>query len=378
MRWLDPVLAIAWANLVRLFRERANLFFVIVLPILILYALGVVVGGVTETRLGVVDPKPTDGSAVVADRMGAAAQTTVVRYSSERELRDDVARGALDGGWSVARVGDRTTYRWFAAPSSGSASRAAALRALVEELGMQQRVVDTVAADTGAAPAEVADAVAGVEQPAVPVNLSTTDAVDDPASVRAVLAGGQLTLFIFLTSLTGAGALFATRTLGVTRRVRAGPVPVSAIVAGEALGRFLVALTQGAVVFFGAALVFGVDWRAPGAVLLLIVALALVGTGLAMLLGTLGTSQAQVGAIALLSSLVLAALGGSMQPLSLFPDTLRRVALFTPHAQMNDALERILTADAGLGQVWPQVATLLGAGVILLALAARAMARTLR
>lgn len=56
--------------------------------------------------------------------------------------------------------------------------------------------------------------------------------------------------------------------------------------AGEALGRFAVALTQGLVIMVGSALLFGVGWGDPlGAGVLLL--FCLVGSGAAMLLGSL-------------------------------------------------------------------------------------------
>ncbi len=97
-----------------------------------------------------------------------------------------------------------------------------------------------------------------------------------------------------------------------------------------------------------------------------------------MLLGTLGRTEQQVSAIGLMLSLVLAALGGSMQPLEFFPDTLRRVAFITPHAWMNDALWKILVEGAGLGQVWTSLLVLTLAGLALLGLASAALAKSLR
>jgi ABC-2 type transport system permease protein len=106
--------------------------------------------------------------------------------------------------------------------------------------------------------------------------------------------------------------------------------------------------------------------------------MSLVGTGAAMLLGTLGRSEQQVGAIAILLSLVLAALGGSMQPLEFFPENLRSVAFLTPHAWMNDALWRVLVDGAGLTEGWPAIAVLTTAGVVLLTAASATLARSLR
>jgi ABC-2 type transport system permease protein len=377
---MNAILAIVRANLLRLFAERSNLFFLVALPLLIVFALGVAIGGSGDYRVGVVDLDATPTSDAVRAQVAAADGVEVVRVDSVDALRDDVARRTLDMGWVVRSGPDGTTYEWLAPASGDGLELRGILTSAVQEQDVDQRVTTVVTESTGASDAHVEEALAAASAAAPPtqVEVSNVGSGQEPASIRAVLAAGQLTLFIFLSSLTGAAYLLTTRQLGVTRRTRAAPVPVGAIIAGEALSRFIVAMLQAGIVFFGSMLFFGVDWRSPLAVGLLCVAMSLVGTGAAMLLGTLGRSEQQVGAIGLLLGLVLAALGGSMQPLEFFPDGLRRVAFLTPHAWMNDALWRILIDGSGLAQVWPALAVLAGAGTALLALAATALARSLR
>lgn len=383
MTSLDPIVAIVRANLIRLFNERSNLFFLVILPLMIVFALGLAIGGEASTNLvGVVDRTPNDASQAVLEVVEDVDNVTVRDYGSAQELRDEIARRAIDVGW-VAEHGDNgaVTLRWYAVAGEGFE-----LREIVENtarsVNVDRQVLQLVSEDAGV---DEATAGAALEQAAAFVEPTTVDRStiggdpeNDPANIRAVLAAGQLTLFIFLTSLLGASYLLSTRLLGVTRRTRAGPVPVPTIIAGEGLSRFLVALLQAGIVFFGSWLLFGVDWKAPWTVLALSVGMAMVGTGGAMLLGTLARTDQQVGAVGLLLGLVLAALGGSMQPLQFFPDTLRQIAFVTPHAWMNDALWRILVDGDGFAQVWPSVAVLAGAGCVLLVIASAALARSLR
>jgi ABC-2 type transport system permease protein len=372
---VNAVAAIVRANLKRLFSDRSNLFFLVVLPLLIVFSLGVAIGGsVGDYKVGVVDPHPTELSRAVTARLEATAGA----------LRDDVARRTLDGGWVVepgAAEGDLTTFQWFSSGTGDDTQLRTIATSAIEEAGVRDRVVAVVADQTGAQPEQAASAVDAAAA-AAPTTSVTVEEVGEPgneaASIRAVLAAGELTLFIFLASATGATYLLTTRLLGVTRRVRAAPVPIAQIVTGEAISRFVVAMLQAVIVFFGSMLLFGVDWHDPLAVWLLCVAMSLVGTGVAMLLGTLGRTEQQVSAIGLMLSLVLAALGGSMQPLEFFPDALRRVAFITPHAWMNDALWKILVEGGGLGQVWVSLLVLTLAGLALLGLASAALARSLR
>ena len=222
------------------------------------------------------------------------------------------------------------------------------------------------------------DGAAGMVAPITVAVSATGESGDTPATIRSVLAAGQLTLFIFLTSLTGAGYLLSTRQLGVTRRVRAGPVTIPAIVTGEALGRFLVALLQAGIVLFGSMLLFGVDWGAPrrgGAAVRRHVA-GRRRRGDAP--GNRGPQRAAGGGHRAAAQPGAGGAGGIDAAAGVLPRRPARVAFVTPHAWMNDALWRILVDGDGLAQVWRSIAVLMTLGAVLLAAASVTLARSLR
>jgi ABC-2 type transport system permease protein len=73
----------------------------------------------------------------------------------------------------------------------------------------------------------------------------------------------------------------------------------------------------------------------------------------------------------------MAALGGSMMPLEIFPEGLRLVAHITPHAWANEAMAEIVRRDGGLGSVALHVGVLLGYAAVLYGLAIWRLRRTL-
>lgn len=385
---MNAVLAIIAANLRRMRNDRSNIFFVIVLPLLIVVTLGLAFGGDTNVKLGVVDPVQNTASRDVHTAISGTDEVAVEPLPDIAHLRHDVARGVLDGGWYVTRSGtgdDETTVITWVSGTTGndipmqnvamSAARVASDRAEAVRI-----VTRTTGGDAVAAARAVDRASASgprVERANATVGSDKSD--EDSTSIRAVLAGSQLSLFIFLTSLMGASSLLTSRQYGVTRRTRAAPVSVRQIIAGEALSRYIVAIIQAAVILLGSTLLFGIDWHSPLAVILLCAAMALVGSGIAMILGTLGRSEQQVNAISLLAGLALAALGGSMQPLEFFPDVMRTIAFcVTPHAWMNNALWRILIDGKGFSAAVPAIIVLSTAGLVLIAIASRLLARRLR
>ena len=172
-----------------------------------------------------------------------------------------------------------------------------------------------------------------------------------------------------MTSLPGAVALIETRRLGVARRMFSTPTAARTILAGETLTRFGLALVQGLIIMFGSALVFGVSWGDPAGAALILIVFSLVGAGVGMLIGSVLNNDQQAQSVALLIGLGLAALGGSMVPLEVFPDTMRTIAHVTPHAWGNDAFEDLVRQRGGVVDILRELGVLAAFAVVLLTLA---------
>jgi ABC-2 type transport system permease protein len=111
-------------------------------------------------------------------------------------------------------------------------------------------------------------------------------------------------------------------------------------------------------------LFFGVTWGNPLGTAAVILSFCLVGTGAAVLVGSLCQTEEQARPVAFLLGLGLAALGGSMAPLEVFPATARAIAHVTPHAWANDAFSKLLKHGGDLISVLPQIGVLLGFAVL--------------
>jgi len=120
-----------------------------------------------------------------------------------------------------------------------------------------------------------------------------------------------------------------------------------------------------------------VDWGNPLGTAFVVVSFCLVGTAAAVLLGSLFASEQQAGPVALLLGLGLAALGGSMAPLEVFPKTARRIAHLTPHAWASDAFSKLLRHGGDLVAVLPQVGVLLAFATVALTIATWRLRRAL-
>lgn len=372
-------LEIARVSMLRTFRDRLGLFFIVILPMILVVVLGLTYGGMNVARVGIADQ---DGSSLsgslVDDIRTTDVRLEIRRYDTAADLRDAVERGFIEIGLAIPsgyggalRDGARAQVEVVAQPQSyASAVRTAIDDAVARQTGLIQAA--RYASSTSGVPFDVALAAARDRQGAVAgvgvTVVAVSDATANPNGF-AVGAQSQVILFMFLTSMTGAAVLITTRQLGITRREFSTPTSVRSIIAGETIGRFVFALFQGGFIVVASAVLFGVDWIDPLATGAIIVTFALVSSGAAMLLATLVANEHQLSAVGPALGMILGLLGGTMVPAEIFPDTIRTLSHLTPHAWAMEAFHRLLLDGGGLADVLVEVGVLLGFAAVLLALA---------
>ncbi|MBM7864630.1 ABC transporter permease [Lentzea nigeriaca] len=359
------VLSIGWVNVRRVVRDRTGLFFLVALPLMLVFILGAAFGGATTPVVGVVG----DAGALSADDA-----VRVRNFPDEPALRSAVEHGEVSAG--LVRTDDNAPRLLVRADRTGQQLRMLVTTSLTREAN-RIAAGEFVAAQTGLDRDTALSLVdsAGVEP--VEVRVSTTGEALFPAGYSGfdLGAANQLIVFTFLNSLTTAAFLVETRSLGVTRRMLATPTRARTVVAGEALGRVSIALLQGLIVLVGSALLFGVRWGDPLGAASLLCAFALVSGGAGLLLGSICRTQQQTTGAGILLGLSLAAFGGCMVPLEFFSPLLRKVAFATPHGWANDGFAALTRRGGDLLTVAPHLAVLLGFAAVLFSLGAWTLRR---
>lgn len=381
-------LTIAAVDLRRLFRQRANLFFLVVLPMMIILLLGRAFGGGDRARIGVASAGSGPLGAQLVGQLDAAPSVDLRRYDSSSGLTRAVEHGEVQAGVIVPsgydaalRAGRSAHVSYLARPDTFTRGVRSAVDAAVSDQATTLTAARLLERE------RLASFAAGIVRARAAARLVPVVAVRvrdqhgrpyrQPGGQFQQGATTQLVLFVFLTSLTGAAALMEARREGIARRILATPTSMRELVGGLTLGRFAIAATQAAIIVLGAVLVFGVGFGPPLAVIAVIGALCLAGAGAGMLLGATSSSEEQLRSVSLLLGLGLAALGGSMAPLEVFPPVMKTIAHVTPHAWANDAFVELTRHGGGLSQVAGDVGVLVGAGIVLLALAVWRLRSTL-
>ena len=375
-------LEIARINLLRQIRNRRSLFFLLVLPTVIIVALGLQFGGVSRARLGVVSPA---GDAAAAALVAVLAEDTthfeVREIADEPTLRSQVERGMLEAGILVpdgfasqlegTGTAEVTYLGTNDALTLGLRAPVEAAIARIGAIALAARVA--VAEGAGSWSDAEAEASAGYASvPGVTVDVSQ---VGEPGlfagfSQFTFGASTQLVLFMFLTSMTAAAGLVLTKQLGVSRRMVSTPTPVGTIVAGEALGRLAVVLFQGAYIVLVTAIVFNVSWGDPLAAGAIILVFGIVAAAVALLVGAISRNPDQASSLGVFVGLALGALGGCMVPIQTMPDTMQQFAKLIPHSWALLGLQELIKNGGGIDTVATNLAVLGAFAIVLMTLAA--------
>ncbi|MHA7274420.1 ABC transporter permease [Arthrobacter sp. TMT4-20] len=384
---MKHIMGIALVEVQRFLRDRSNIFFVFIFPLLLILLLGSQFGA-NSGRSQVALSGGSGTALESALKVQLEEDGLQVSFAGEETVKQQLGRARIDVGIFIS---DDDAADYSAGQEADleviSASQASA-QAVLQEVRTSVQTVSTaqlqrsLLQEAGVSAAEATTALERAETSVVPPGLEIVD-TDDVSQEFLGLgrfdlgATQQLLLFVFLSSLTGAATLINARRLGVISRVMAAPVTSWQAVAGQALGRFGIAVVQGAYIMVGTAVLFGVQWGDPWLAGLVLAFFCAVSAAAAMVIGSVMDNDSAASGVGVGLGLVVAGLGGSMVPPEFFSDTLQTVSRLTPHRWAYDAFAEIQRHEGTLTDILPQLAVLAGMAVALLTLGSFLLRRSL-
>jgi ABC-2 type transport system permease protein len=391
------VAALVRVELTRLLRDRSNLFFVFLFPLLLVIFIGAQFAGGQDTRLGFVGDVADPATDAFRAELDAVEGIAVVTFEDANALADDVDRGRLSAGVVVpdsygTALEEVTPVEvvFIGRPDANASSLQALVSAVLAEqaqAGMAALLLADARALVGQDPGDVAalrEAALELGESTARIEVTaTTVGVDELAQEFAGLgqfdlgASSQLFLFTFLTSLAGSGALIQTRRYGVARRMLSTPTSVTTVLVGTAGGRLAIALFQALYIIVVTRVAFDVNWGDPLATSAVVLLFCIVAAAAAMVVGSVFSNDSQASGAGVGLGLGMAALGGSMVPIELYPETIARVARITPHAWANEAMAELVRRDGSIADIVPQLTALTAFAVGFLALGSWTLRRAL-
>ena len=176
---------------------------------------------------------------------------------------------------------------------------------------------------------------------------------------------GYLVMFVFFAAAIGAEAIVRERQNHTLERLLSTSVKKYSVLGGIFTGSAIKGLVQIAIFWVVGILVFKVDLGlSPAGVIILSVLMVLLSSAFAVMLATFARTPRSAGSLGVITSLVLAPLGGCWWPLFLYPDWLQNIAKISPHAWATTGFNKLMLFGADFGAAVPEMLALLGFMII--------------
>ena len=185
-------------------------------------------------------------------------------------------------------------------------------------------------------------------------------------------AAGIGVMFLLFTASAAAGSLLDEAESGALDRMLSARVSMTELLAGKMAYCTLLAFSQLVIMFLWGAAVFHLDLfsHLPGFIVMT-AATSFAVASFGMLLASVSHTRAQQGAISTLIILTMSAVGGSMFPRFLMSEMMKKAGLFTFNAWAIDGFTKVFWRDEPISHLAPQVAALIGSGIVLFLIARR-------
>ena len=203
----------------------------------------------------------------------------------------------------------------------------------------------------------------------VTTQSSTTDTKEPSSFIQYV--PGFAVMFLLLTCVeVGSVSLLKEQESGTLRRLVTAPISRSEIIGGKIASIFIRGFIQLSVLLLFGQVVFDLNLGSSiAAIIILITAVTLAGTGLGMLVAVLVKTKDQASSVSTMLVLTMSALGGSWWPLNIQPPFMQDLAHFTITAWAMDGFYNLLYFDTGVSGIIKEVGVLLLMSVVFFGIA---------
>ena len=174
----------------------------------------------------------------------------------------------------------------------------------------------------------------------------------------------MFTMLVLLTS--GAVTLVVERDQGLLKRLASAPFSRGSVVLGKWGARMMLGMVQIVFAMIAGTVLFKMRWGAALPMVVVVMAgWAAFSAGLAVLVANLTRTPAQTAGLGVLSTQLLAALGGCWWPIEITPPWMQKLALAIPTGWAMDALHKLVNFGDAPSAALPHVIALAVGALVL-------------
>ena len=391
-------LLLAWKDTRIFFKDRTALAFAFLLPFVFVIGFSLALQGAgpdnAPLRFTITTQETGGISGQTIETITAAAPESIAAMDYP-DAQTAAANGEIDGFVTfppdfTQRLlsGETAALQVIAGPAAAPADEAA-LRGFAQEIAA--RLNEAAAAISAVTAISVPQSAPGPETAANAIGNPQVAAILEPLLSAPALSGGiqvqqvgdilpfnasnfalpgYLTMFVFFTAAMGAEALARERQTHTLERLMSNGARRESLIIGKFLAGAIIGVTQIAVMWTVGALAFNINLgAAPAAVILLSLLMAIASAAFGAMLASFVRSVRAAAAAGVLTSLILAPLGGCWWPLFITPPIMQSLARLTPHGWANGGLNKLMLFGAQFTDVAPEMAALAAFAALFLAIA---------
>jgi ABC-2 type transport system permease protein len=393
MKNLKHIWYIALKDLKIFVSDRASLFFSIIFPFLFIILFNSIMGGVgsqddrltlhltTQETAGGLSYQII-GALETKDQSALKPGDPIIIWDKDYAAdRQAVLDGKLGGflnfpaGFTQSLTSGAKTELEIFADASATNTRAAlqgVSGAITSQLNANLAIINAAAqllTMNGATPAEVQAVIqqiqsqifgnTGAQTSYLAFNTQEIGNVEAQNASNWVIPG-YLVMFVFMAAATSAPEIVKERKNNTLERLFSTSVKRESILGGIYTGIAVKGLIQIIIFWVFGILIFHVDLGlSPLAVIILSLLMVIMSSAFAVMLATLANTIRSASSLAVITSLILAPLGGCWWPAFLYPEWLQNMAKITPHAWATSAFNKLMVFGSDFGDVvWSMVALL--------------------
>jgi ABC-2 type transport system permease protein len=386
MKHLKHIWFIALKDLKIFVTDRASLFFSIVFPFLFIILFNSLMSGVgsedTRVELHMVTQEAPGGishqiigSMETKDESLLQPGDPIIIWDKDYDAAEQAVNDGKIGGFlsfpadftQAVMTGTNTTLEVYA--DAGATNARAYLQSLAAAITSRFNTdMAVIQASTellvknGASPAEIQAAVQKIQTEIFSSNTGTAEPyvafkIEQVGNVEAQnpanwVIPGYLVMFVFMAAATSAPVIVKERMNNTLERLLTTSVRKESVLGGIFTGIAAKGLVQIIIFWAFGILVFHVDMGlSPLAVIVLSLLMVIMSSAFAVMLATLAGSIRSASSLAVITSLLLAPLGGCWWPSFLYPEWLQNMAKITPHAWATSAFNKLMVFGADFGDV---------------------------
>lgn len=384
------IISIVKYDFIKLLRNKAALLLMIVLPVLVIFFIGLAYGNNVESTINSKIPVGIvnyDNSEMVAQLIANFEKNDTIRVVEMKEdkLTESIRNVAVEMGFIIPKgfedkvlAGEKPEIQLLKLPTSADYG---AVEEVWNEAFAKMRMSEIAAryaADKmGNISNQNKEVVISKFKEKMDIELAKAPII----SVRETRVSGDtqstyynaknssiigiVIMFVMFSAVFGIGDILEEKKNYTWNRLSTTPTSRSIVMLGKVIGEFLKGWFQIAILMLFGKFVMGVDWGNSFVSTFIIFSVYLLCvTGLGIFLATLVKTNAQLGAYGSIAIVATSMLSGCYWPLELVPEFMQKLAMFFPQYWAVNGLKNTVNANLGIESVVIPLLVLLLMGIL--------------